>query len=232
MRFSFGKSLMHKAYIYGFAVMLLASCTTMNKEARQTLPHETTPSDRIKENKIRTEEEKQSFEIFTEIFSITRSTRDRQTVLPKIEALYMKIIRNYPETPLAQESHWKLINIYVRDYAPPDYGKAEMLYRDFLTKYHNSPLKGVVADTLGRSYVKHGEWSRLLTLCSPSYRGYVEKKITPRASLMFMYAEANYNLGNMEQAENAYSLVSDLFPDLMVGKKSKSMIEKIAKPGN
>jgi hypothetical protein len=232
MRFCFGKSFLKKAYIYSVVVMLLASCTTMNKESQQTLPHETSSSDRIKENKIRTEEEKKSFDIFKEIFSKTRSGRDRQSVLPEIEALYMQIIRDYPETPLAQESHWKLINIYVREYAPPDYGRAEMLYHDFLTKYHNSPLKGVVADTLGRSYVKHGEWSRLLTLCSPSYRGYVDKKITPRASLMFMYAEANYNLGNMEQAENAYSLIIDLFPNLMVGNKSKIMIEKIAKTGN
>jgi outer membrane protein assembly factor BamD (BamD/ComL family) len=232
MRFSFRKSLRNKAYVYVLAVMLLASCTTINEESRQTMPHETAPSNRIKENKIRTAEEKKSFDIFNEIFSISNSSRDRQTVLPKIEALYMQIISDYPETPLAQESHWRLIHIYVRDYAPPDYGRAEMLYHDFLTKYPDSPLKGVVADTLGRSYVKHGEWSRLLTLCSPSYRRYVEKKITPRASLMFMYAEAHYHLGNMEQAENAYSLVSGLFPDLMVGKKSKSMIEKIANPGN
>ena len=220
---------MNKAYIYGFALILLTACATTSKETQQILPKETAPSDRIKEDYVRPEKEMKSFEIFNEIFKISRSTRDRQSVLPKIEAMYMEIIREYPETPLAQESHWKLINIYVNEHSPPDYDKAEMLYNDFQKKYHNSPLKNVVADTLGRSYMKHAEWSRLLTLSSPSYRGYVEKKITPKASLMFMYAEANYNLGNMDEAGKVYSIVSDLFPELMVGKRSKTMIEVIGK---
>ncbi len=232
MQFSYSNLRMYRAFLYGFALIVLTACATAPKETQQILPIESTSSERMKEDRIHPEEEVKSFEIFKEIFAITRSTRDRPSVLPKIEALYMQIIRDYPETPLAQESHWKLIHIYVRDYVPPDYGKADMLYRDFLTKYHNSPLKGVIADTLGRSYVKHGEWSRLLALSTPSYRGYVENKITPKASLMFMYAEANYNLGNMDKAEKAYTIISDLFPDLMVGKKSKSMIEVIGKTGN
>jgi len=220
---------MNRAYIYGFALIFLTACATVPKETRQALPQEAVSSDRINENYTRPEDEQKSFEIFTEIFKITRSTRDRQSVLPRIEALYMQIIMDYPETPLAQESHWKLINIYVNEYSPPDYDKAEKLYHDFLKKYHNSPLKGVVEDTLGKSYRKHSEWSRLLTLCSPSYREYVEKKITPKASQMFMYAEANYRLDNMEEAKKVYSIVSDLFPELMVGKKSKIMIELIEK---
>ncbi len=218
MHCSCGKSLMNKVYVYGIALIFLTACTTVTKETQKVLPNETAQPEKIREDHIHTEDEKKSFEIFSEIFKITRSTRDRQSVLPRIEALYKQIIRNYPETPLAQESHWKLIRIYVNEYSPPDYEKAEMLYHDFLKTYHKSPLQSVVADTLGRSYVKHAEWSRLLTLCSPAYRGYIEKKITPQASLMFMYAEANYNLGKMEVAEKAYSTVSELFPELMVGK--------------
>lgn len=232
MQFSYRNLLMNRAFIYGIACTLLAACATVPKETQQVLPKESTLPDRIQEDHIHPEEEIKSLDLFTEILAITRSTRDRQSVLPKIEVLYMQIIRNYPETPLAQESHWKLINIYTNEYSPPDFDKAEMLYHDFLKKYHDSPLKGVIENTLGRSYVKHAEWGRLLTLCTPSYRGYVEEKITPKASLMFMYAEANYNLGNTEQAEKAYAIVSDLFPELRVGKKSKSMIKVIGKTGN
>ena len=220
---------MNRALVYGLALIFLTSCATVPKETQQLLPKETAAPDRVTEGSLRTEEEIKSLEIFTEILAISRSTRDRQSVLPQIEALYTQLIRNFPETPLAQESQWKLINIYVNEYAPPNYEKAEKVYRDFLKKYHDSPLKGVVEDTLGRSYLKHAEWNRLLTLCSSSYRGYVENKITPKASLMFMYAEANYYLGNIEQAEKAYLIVSGLFPELSVGKKSKSMIEGIEK---
>jgi tetratricopeptide (TPR) repeat protein len=220
---------MNRAPIYGLALILLTSCATVPKETQQVLPDETSAPDRINEDNVRTEEEIKSLDIFTEILAISRSTRDRQSVLPKIEALYTQLIRNFPETPLAQESHWKLINIFVNEYSPPNYDKAEKFYSDFLKKYHDSPLKGVVEDTLGRSYVKHSEWSRLLALCSSSYRGYVEKKIAPKASLLFMYAEANYYLGNIDQAEKAYLIVSGLFPELPVGKKSKSMIKEIRK---
>ena len=223
---------MNRSFLYGFVLIVMTACATVPNETQQVLPKEPTPSDRMKQGQIHPEEEVKSFEMSNEIFAITRSTRDRQSILPKIEALYMDIIKKYPETPLAQESHWRLINIYINDYSPPDYDKAESVYHDFLKNNHDSPLKGVVEDTLGRSYVEHAEWNRLLTLSSPSYSGYIEKKITPKASLMFMYAEANYNLGNIKQAEEAYSIVSDLFPELMVGKKSKSMIEKIAKTGN
>ena len=229
MQISYGNVLKNRAYICALALIFLISCATTPKETRPVLPEETSASVRVKEGNIRTEEEIKSLEIFTEILAVSRSARDRQSVLPQIEALYMQLISNFPETPLAQESHWKLIDIFVNEYAPPDYDKAETLYRDFMKKYHDSPLRGIVQDTLGRSYMKHAEWSRLLTLSSSSYRGYVENKITPKASLLFMYAEAHYNLGNIEQAEKAYSIVSGLFPELSVGKKSKSMIKELQK---
>jgi len=229
MQMSYGNVLINGAYICALAVILLTACATTPKEAQQAMPIEPVASDRVNKDQLHTEEEIKSLEIFTEILEVSRSARDRQSVLPQLEALYTQLIRNFPETPLAQESHWKLINIFVNEYSPPDYDKAEKFYRDFLKKYHDSPLRGVVEDTLGRSYMKHAEWSRLLTLCSSSYSGFVENKITPKASLMFMYAEANYNLGNIEQAEKAYSIVSGLFPELSVGKKSKSMIEEIRK---
>ncbi len=216
---------MNRAFIYGFLFLIMTACATAPKEAPQALPDVSAPSDSMKQDHVRPEEEIKSFEIFKEIFSITRSARDRQSILPEIEALYKQIIRKYPETPLAQESHWRLINIYVNDYSPPDYEKAEKVYHDFLKNNNDSPLKGVVADTLGKSYVKHAEWERLLAISTPSYRDYIEKKMKPDAALMFMYAESNYKLGNMKQAKVAYAIVSDLFPGLRVGKKSKSMID-------
>ena len=44
-----------------------------------------------------------------------------------------------------------------------------------------------------------------------------------------MYAEANYNLGNIPVAEKSYKIVVDLFPKVREGLKSKAMLEKIEK---
>ena len=43
-----------------------------------------------------------------------------------------------------------------------------------------------------------------------------------------MYSEANYKIGNVEEAEKGYTIVSEKFPRLVEGKKSKSMLEKIS----
>ena len=44
-----------------------------------------------------------------------------------------------------------------------------------------------------------------------------------------MYSEANYNLGNVEEAEKGYRIATKLFPKLIVGIQSKKIIEKIEK---
>jgi TolA-binding protein len=44
-----------------------------------------------------------------------------------------------------------------------------------------------------------------------------------------MYSEANYNLGNMAEAEKGYEIVAGKFPKLHEAKKSKARLEKIRK---
>jgi TolA-binding protein len=56
---------------------------------------------------------------------------------------------------------------------------------------------------------------------------YIEIGKRPRASMMFMYSEAHYNLGNLTEAEKGYEIVSELFPKLLVGLKSKSRLKVI-----
>jgi tetratricopeptide (TPR) repeat protein len=192
-------------------------------------PTEVPPPQKPKEKVVPTAREQESLEIFTEILDIIESSEDRQSVLPQVEELYDRIIREYPDTPLAQESYWKLITIYMEDYSPPDFEKAETRYTEFIKKYPNSILRGMVEDTLGKGYYKNAKWEELLRLCTPVYKDYIEKGKHPRASLIFMYSEANYNLGNLEEAEKGYRIVAELFPKLIVGKKSKAMLEKMKK---
>jgi TolA-binding protein len=149
-----------------------------------------------------------------------------------METLYKRIIREYPDVPLAQESYWKLINIYVKDYSPPDYAKAEALFQEFLQKHERSPVRGLIEETLGKSYSKHAEWDRLLELCTYTYEAYASSGKRPRASLMYMYAEANHRIGNVSEAREGYKIVAELFPKLLVGRRALSNLENMQKDLN
>ncbi len=215
----------------------LFSCATVPKSDLKEQPKEETAieekgPDKTKEKAKKktftpTKDEKKSLEIFSEILDLIESTNDRQSVLPQIEAAYKRIISEYPEAPLAQESYWKLIEIYLKSYSPPEYEKAEAIYSEFRGKYPKSVLKGIVDDTMGNEFYKKKEWNRLLKICTPVVNEYLDKKNTPRAALMYKCAEAHYNLGNFEEAEKGYKILADLFPKTSLGKRSISMIDRI-----
>jgi len=215
------------SFLFVYVVIFLYSCASVPKKTDTENNTEIKPPAETKTAPVPTVEESKSLEVFTSVLDLIESTDDRKSVLPQIEELYENIIRDYPEAPLAQESYWKLITIYVEDYSPPAYDKAEVKYNEFQQKYPQSYIKGFIDDTLSNSYYKNADWNGLLKLTTPVYQEYLEKGKQPRPSMMFMYAEANYNLGNIEEAGNSYKIVSELFPKLIVGIKSKQMIEKI-----
>ncbi|HDH10981.1 MAG TPA: hypothetical protein ENG83_02035 [Nitrospirae bacterium] len=224
---------MNKAGICLFLIIFLFSaCATAPKTTEIEKPEKVETPAVKKKAYVPTKEEKESLKIFTEILELINSTSDRRSVLPQVEKLYTKIIREYPDAPLVHESYWKLITIYVQDYSPPAYEKAEPLYNEFVEKYPGSVFKGFISETLGRSYYKNAEWDKLLKLCAPVFRDYVEKGKKTKASLIFMYSEANYNLGNFREAEKGYRIVAEKFPALNEGAKSRLMLEKIGKEIN
>ncbi len=212
------------------AVLFLYSCAAAPEKADTRTPQEIKPSlPETGEIPLHTEEESKSLKLFSEVLDIVESGSDRQSVLPEIEKIYGKIIREYPDAPLAQESYWKLITIYVEDYSPPAYDRAEMRYHEFLEKYPASFLRAYIEDTLGNSYYKNREWQRLLKLSEPAYRAYIENEPRPRPSMLFMYAEARYNLGYIDEAVKVYKIVKQLYPRLIVGIKSGKMLDRLQK---
>jgi tetratricopeptide (TPR) repeat protein len=212
---------MFRIIIYLILLFLFFSCAIIRVERPEELKKEPPPK----------EQEEDALRAFSRILDLVNSSERREDVLPQIEALYSEIIRKYPDTPLAQESYWRLIAIYVNDYSPPEYTKAEQLYKDFLKNYPDSGLKGLIDETLGRSYYKNEEWNKLLELCRPEFIKYEEKGRFPRPLLIFMYAEANYNLGNFSEAEKGYRTVIKLFPKAGVSAKSRARLEEMKKPG-
>ena len=137
------------------------------------------------------------------------------------------MIKKYPATPLAQESYWKLITIYLKDYSPPEYDKAEGLYREFLEKYPQSVLKVIVTTTIANSYYKNKQWNGLTALCAPILIDYSAGEGSPNALLMYMCADADYYLGNFDNAERTYKGIIKQFPKARIGQKAKNMIRQI-----
>ncbi len=220
-----------RCFLLFFAALSLFtySCATFPGEKKPGKAAEAEAPAETEKASLPTKDETESLALFTEVLDLVESSRDRRSVLPRIEEIYIRILNEYPDTPLAQESYWKLITIYVEDYAPPAYEKAESRYHQFLKKYRETYIKDFIEDTLGNSYYKHAEWNRLLKLSEPEFRHYNKTGKKPRASMIYMYAEAQYHLGRYNEAEKAYGIVSEQYPKLIVGIRAKAKLKQMKK---
>jgi len=213
-------------YCFVFSVLLFA-CTTTGmqkpgvKEEKQVAPAE------VPTPQVYTKEQRETLDIFEQILEIYESAENRQAAAQKAEVLYTRIITKYPDTPLAQESYWKLITISVRDYSPPAFDKAEAYYNEFMAKYPGSVLKNAVEQTLINSYAKHAEWGRLLKFCTPAFMKFKDKGIEPAPLVLFMYSDANYRLGNIIEAKEGFKAAMELYPNISYGKMAKKRLEEI-----
>ncbi len=167
-------------------------------------------------------------ELFRQVVDILGDS-DRKTAVPKMEVLYKKIIDEYPEAPVAQECYWRLILIYLRDYTPPQFGKAEEYHRRFVGRYPDSQFRREIEDSMAKAYYTGGKWSSLLALYTPEVKRYIESGKLDRPQDMFLYAEAKMNLGDLVEAEKGYRIVVSLFPATREGSLAKMRLEKIAK---
>lgn len=213
--------LFYSGYIVSF--LFLFSCAAVQTEKEEIAK----PSVATEDVSAYTEQELKSIEKFNEILIVSSSSKDRKDVLPQMEKLYKEIISDYPDAPLAQESYWRMIEIYVKEYSPPRFEQAETLYSSFISKYPESPLAGIVSSSLAIGLYRHKEWERLLKLSNPVFQTYVESGTSRLPLMIFMYAEANFQLGNFENAENGFRLVIEKFPQLNENKRAKERLNYI-----
>jgi tetratricopeptide (TPR) repeat protein len=204
-----------------FLVLLVSACAAPPVEKKEIVTPGVTP--------LMKEREAEAFKKFNEILEISQSSRDRDSVLPRMEELYIELINEYPDVPVAQESHWKLIEIYINEHSPPQYEKAEKLYKVFASNYPESGFKGLIEKTLALKYYISKEWERLLNISAPEYKEYIESGKPPLPLLIFMYAEANFWLGNLDEAEKSFEIVIKDFPVLNENKRAMDRLHHIKK---
>lgn len=215
-----------------FMTALFSSCATAPPEKTPVSTEKQIPEAEAEKQPeegkyVPTPSEQKSLEVFQEIYDLVESTPDRQSILPEVEKLYLRIISETPDAPLARESYWRLMSIYLDDHYPPDFDKAEALYDDFIKKYPDSNYKGLLEEVLGQGYYRESKWDKVLEMSAPAFRDYKEKGTKPRPSILFMYSEANFFKGDMEEAVKGYETLTELFPRFTVGKKAEKRLKEI-----
>lgn len=172
------------------------------------------------------DQDQRAIEIFQKIFDLSEEP-DRKTILPKMEALYLEIVNNYPKAAISHESYWRLVLIYLNDYEPPDFEKTEDIYGRFVTKYPDSPFRNEIDDTITVNYVRNRKWENLLRFYTPAVKRYIETNKLSRPNGMFYYSEAKLNLGDLTEAEKGYKIVIALFPGSRESKMSQQRLDVI-----
>ncbi|MBI5141096.1 MAG: hypothetical protein HZA20_02740 [Nitrospirae bacterium] len=194
-----------------FAIILattLSACAGMEKskktepeppQAQQPATGDITPAE---------EQTRAAMKIFGEMYEVVKS-RPRAEILPEIEKGYSRIMNEYPLAGLAQEAHWKLVDLYLRDFKPPRVSEAEKVYKSLIEKYPNSPIINAAQSTFAKFYYEGGNWEQLLAFTEPVVKSYGER---PPGYLLFTCAEANKQLGRKLEAISLYRQMIGILP--------------------
>jgi len=174
----------------------------------------------------REEQNKEALKAFEKILQMAESS-ERANILPQLEAAYFDIIKNYPEAYLTQESYWRIMLIYLTDYNPPAFVKAEVLREEFLKKYPDSKLRDLIDSTIAEGYHKHAQWDKLLKFYAPSIKQSIETGKFTKVADIFMYSEAKYRLNDLVEAEKGYKIVVATFPSAKESVVAKKRLEEI-----
>jgi len=195
-----------------FLILALASCAGGGKPAvkgqKRPLPSLVTG----KKATLPLDEQKRlAFDVFNEILTVSQG-EDRFANLDRMTSLYLKIVNEYPDAPLAQESFLRLVSMFLRDYDPPREDEALALYEYFLKRYPGSPLKNAVENTVSRYYYGTSQWKKLKDFVSPHIRRFVETGDLKTPVHLFFFTEAKFHLGDYREAYKGYRIIQKRFP--------------------
>lgn len=157
------------------------------------------------------EQQKKAFELFQKILETSRSI-ERPDGLGQLEELYSQLIDTCPDTPLAHESYKLLITMQLESYSPPKKDDALILYREYIIKYPNSPLKEFIVDSIIRFLSRNKHWEDLSAVTSPLVKSDAPPKRLRKSFLLFLYAEANFHINNFQEALWGYRRNSKTIP--------------------
>ncbi len=123
--------------------------------------------------------------------------------LTTIERLYLEVMDKAPETDQAQESYWRLSNLYLQAYDAPKYPEARALLERFLARYPDSEGVPLVKRRLAFVYEEMKDWPKTVEIYSELFAA-PEVPAEVMQEYGFSYAQALKNAGRVEEARVWY----------------------------
>lgn len=125
--------------------------------------------------------------------------------------LHGRVIEQCPDTRRAQESLWRLSNLYLTAKDPPDYQKIIELLEKLLIRYPDSPLVPDAKNRLLMSYEQTGNFRKALTLYDDLFEKNPDiSKSDQYPAILLGYAEALAGSSNRVKAKETFRKVIDL----------------------
>lgn len=205
-----------------FVLLLLVSLLSAGLSPAALSPEEKKAADELSTE----EQNKKALESFQSILELSESG-DRQAVLPKLEAAYYHLISSYPKAQLTQEVYWRLVQIYMNEYRPPAFEKAEGLRSEFYKKYPDSKLGDLIDRALADGYFKNSKWEKIVALFVPSIKQSITSGKFTKIYDIFMFTEAKFKLNDLVEAEKGYKIIVANFPESRESKMAKKRLEEI-----
>lgn len=172
------------------------------------------------------QQEKLARELFAEMLEMTAGV-DRYSVLPQLVEKYMQIIAEAPDSDIAEESHWRIIQLTMRDMKPSKPDVAEQIFASLKSNYPQSNWISVAEDTIVRYYYYNQVWNKVIEITTPSVLDYIKTGELKSPFYLFLYTEAKYNFKELDEAEKGYRTIMAVFPNTQESKISKQRLEEI-----
>ena len=128
--------------------------------------------------------------------------------LATIERLYLEVMEKCPETEQAQESYWRMSNLYLQAYDAPKYPEARALLERFLARYPDSEGVPLIKRRLVFVYEEMKDWPKAVELYGELFAG---PDVAPEVleEYGFSYAQALKNVGRTADAKVWYKRFLD-----------------------
>ena len=86
----------------------------------------------------------------------------------KIEALYLRVINECPDSDRTEEAYFRLSNLYRMGFDPPEHGKLRFLLESFLERFPDSEGQSEMSERLLRAYENTGQWAQVVSIYDQS----------------------------------------------------------------
>lgn len=215
-----------RSIIASLCISFLFACAGAGLERKAENKEESPVAAKKKKAELSLEEQMaEASSIFNQILEL--SQEDRMGNLDKMAELYLKIINEYPEVLVAQESFLRLTELYLNVYMPAEEQSAINLYDMYTERYQEPFLKNQIEQIVTSYYYRNGKWKELMTFVSPHIKDFIETEKLDTPSDLFYYSEAKFNLSDYKEAYKGYRIVIKHFPKSSEAKLSKKRIQVI-----